>query len=252
MDYLEERKQVLAVAKAIFQSGLVMGTWGNVSARCKSREQIREQDLDQSPKLNLEVNPEQSLELSPELNPQQDQVMMIITPSGMDYETMDIVDLVQVDAQGQVVQGQFKPSTESALHLAIYRARPLVNAIVHTHSLFATAFAVAGKSLPVILEEMAQVIGHEVQVSPYAPCGTEALAETTVAALSPDKEAVFLANHGLVTLGKTPEEALTKANVVEKACQIYIYAKVLGGSNTIPNEDIHTLQEAFKSYGQKK
>lgn len=248
MKFIEERKQVLAVAKGISQSGLVAGTWGNVSARCKSREQIREQDQDQSPELNSEVNPVQSLELSPE----QGQVLMIITPSGMDYETMGIGDLVPVDTQGRVVQGQFKPSTESALHIAIYRARPQVNAIVHTHSLFASSFAVAGKSLPVILEEMAQVIGHEVQVSPYALCGTKALAEIAVAALTPDKEAVFLANHGLVTLGKTPEEALTRATVVEKACQVYINAKVLGGSNTIPEEDIHTLQEAFKSYGQKK
>lgn len=215
MAFLEERKKVLTVAKAILQSGLVMGTWGNVSTRCQGQD------------------------------------LMIITPSGMDYTTMELADLVLVDAKGPVARGN-KPSTESNLHMKIYQSRPEVNSVVHTHSIYATAFAVAGTKLPVIIEEMAQVIGHEVEVANYALCGTEALADVVVDALGQDKQAVFLANHGLVTLGASPKDALTKANVVEKACQIYIYAKLLGGSNIIPEEDIAMLQEKFESYGQEK
>ncbi len=216
MQFLEERKKVLTVAKDLSESGLVIGTWGNVSARCQGHD------------------------------------LMIITPSGMNYKTMGLSDLVLVDADGGVVQGNYKPSTESALHMGIYRARPQVNAVVHTHSTFASAFAVAGVELPIILEEMAQVIGNTVETAEYATCGTEALADVVIAALGQDREAVFLANHGLVALGSSPKEALTKANVVEKACQIYIYAELLGGSKSIPEEEIATLREAYKSYGQNK
>ena len=215
MQYTEERKQVLAAAREISETGLVTGTWGNVSARCGDKD------------------------------------LMIITPSGVSYNSLRMEDLVLVDGNGQVLEGSFKPSTEATLHMKIYKNRPDVRAIVHTHSLYATSFAVAGKSIPVILEETAQMIGHEVPVADYALCGTDALAANVAAALGENKQAVLLANHGLVTVGASMAEALKKAHVIEKTSQVFIYAKILGGANTISKEDTARLKENFKNYGQK-
>ncbi len=216
MQYLEQRKQVLAAAREISETGLVMGTWGNVSARCPGKD------------------------------------LMVITPSGMGYDTLEAGDLVLVDAHNQILEGSFKPSTEVSLHTGIYKNRPDVQAIVHTHSLYTSAFAVAGRSLPVILEETAQVIGHEVPVAGYALCGTDALARNVVAALGEDKQAVLLANHGLVTVGTSMADALKKAHVIEKTSRVCIYAQLLGGANSITEQDVHRLKEKFKTYGQDK
>ena len=83
---------------------------------------------------------------------------------------MDAEDMVLLDGEEKVLAGKYKPSVETPLHLGIYKKRPEINAIVHVHSLYATAFAVARQNIPVILEEAAQVIGHEVRVAPYALC----------------------------------------------------------------------------------
>lgn len=215
MQYSEERRQVLAAAREISETGLVIGTWGNASARCGEKD------------------------------------LMIITPSGVSYDTLSMEDMVLVDGSGQVLEGRLKPSSEVSLHMAIYKNRPDVKAIIHTHSLHATAFAVAGKSLPVILEETAQVIGHEVPVADYALCGTDSLAANVVKTLGKDKQAVLLANHGLVTLGSSMAEALKKAQVIEKTSQVFIYAQILGGAKIISQEDTARLKEKFKNYRQK-
>ncbi|HHX94882.1 MAG TPA: class II aldolase/adducin family protein [Clostridia bacterium] len=214
MEYQEERRQVLAAARKISGAGLVTGTWGNVSARCGEKD------------------------------------LMIVTPSGVSYDTLRMEDMVLVDGSGQVLEGRLKPSSEVSLHMGIYKNRPDVKAIIHTHSLYAAAFAVAGKSLPVILEETAQVIGHEVPVADYALCGTDSLAANAVKALGKDKQAVLLANHGLVTLGSSMAEALKKAQVIEKTSQVFIYAQILGGAKIISQEDTARLKEKFKNYGQ--
>ena len=216
MQYPKERKQVLAAVQEISKTGLVTGTWGNASAKCQGTD------------------------------------MFIITPSGMNYDTLSIEDMVLVDGNNQVVEGNFKPSVEVPMHVGIYNSRPEVQAIVHTHSTYAKAFAVARKSLPIILDELAQVIGHEVPTAKYAVAGTDALADNVIAALGNDKKAVFMAHHGLITLGSSMADALKKAHVIERACQVYIYAQLLGGSYSLSEKDISVLNENFKHYGQKK
>lgn len=216
MNYREEREAVLSAVWEIFDSGLVTGTWGNASARCKGTN------------------------------------MFIITPSGMSYDTLNIEDMVLVDGSNQVVEGNFKPSIEVPMHVGIYNTRPDVQAIVHTHSTYAKAFGVARKSLPVILDEIAQVIGHEVTVADYAVAGTDELADNIITALGKDKYAVFMAHHGLITLGSSMADALKKAHIIERACEVCIYAQVLGGINTLDKRDIEALNKNFKHYGQKK
>ncbi|HPT69599.1 MAG TPA: class II aldolase/adducin family protein [Syntrophomonas sp.] len=215
MQYLKERKLVLDMAQRISREKMVPGTWGNVSVRIK------------------------------------DQPLLLITPSGMPYETMTIEDIVLLDLDGEVTEGERIPSIEKHLHARIYKQRNDVDAIVHVHTLYASAFAVAGKSIPVILEETAQVIGHAVRVTAYAPCGTDQLAQLTAQTLG-EGNAVLLANHGLVGVGTDLNRALTVCQVAEKTAQVCLLAQSLGQVNELCAEDISILRQQFAVYGQNK
>lgn len=216
MQYLQQRQEVLQAAKEIFEAQLVSGTWGNVSIKV----------------------PDQSL--------------LLITPSGMEYNTLSIEDIALVDWEQKLVEGQYKPSVETPLHLEIYKKRPDIKAIVHVHSLYATAFAVARQNIPVILEETAQIIGHEIKVTTYAPCGSKQLVEATMKAVGKDRKAALLANHGLIGLGASIAEALKICYIAEKTARTAIYARTLGPLHSLRTEDIALLQQSFKEYGQKK
>jgi len=217
MIFYNERKQVLNTAREIFAAKLVSGTWGNVSLRISEN-------------------------------------LIAITPSGMDYNTLDHGDMVIVDGDQKVVDGLLKPSIETPLHLGIYKNRPEINAIVHVHSPYATTFAVAGQSIPVILEETAQTIGHEIKVAPYAHCGTDELVDNVLRTLGSQQMAVLLANHGLVGLGETASAALKVCYVAEKTAMVSIMARTLGSVNVLLPEDVEYLHREFKYYsqGQKK
>lgn len=215
MRYLKERKEVLAAALQMFNDEMVLGTWGNVSRRI----------------------PGESL--------------LLITPSGMDYPTMTLEDIVLLDLNQQRIEGIRTPSTESRLHIEIYRQRPDVNAVVHVHSTFASAFAVAGKSIPVILEETAQVIGHPIQAAPYITCGTDELAVQATRSLG-EGRAVLLANHGLVGVGPDLADALKVCRIAEKTAMICLYANSLGQVNELSYENIKALKEQLTHYGQAK
>lgn len=215
MPYQRERKEVVNTAQEMYRQGLVVGTWGNVSVRLPGSEG------------------------------------MVITPSGMEYSRLDPEDMVVVDREGNIIQGQWKPSVEVPLHLFIYEARPDVEAVVHVHSTVASAFAVAGMSIPAVLEETAQIIGGPVEVAVYGPCGSRRLARQAVQALG-ERNAVLLANHGLVGVGSTAGGALKACLIAEKTAQVVVYARMLGNVNYLSSEEIIGLREAFKKYGQKK
>ncbi|MDD2585324.1 MAG: class II aldolase/adducin family protein [Syntrophomonadaceae bacterium] len=216
MKYLAERNEVLQTAQEISAAKLVNGTWGNVSRR-----------VDEQP-------------------------LMVITPSGMDYNTMTLEDMALIDFDFNLVEGEYKPSSETPLHLAIYKNRSDIGAIVHVHSPWATAFAVAHQDIPVILEETAQVIGHPVKVASYARCGSSELATNVINNLGKHDKALLLANHGLLGMGKNTADALRVCYIAEKTAMIASYATMLGAVNTLNPEDIKVLSEEFKYYGQKK
>ena len=215
MKYLNERQQVLNAAREISTSRMVLGTWGNVSTKIEN------------------------------------QALMLITPSGMRYDTMTIDDIVLVDMQGNIVEGKVKPSSELPTHAGIYLQRPDVKAIVHVHSTYATAFAAARLSIPVIMEETAQVIGHEIFTAPYAICGSSELAAHTINTLGAGK-AVLLANHGLEGVGKNIGEALRVCYIAEETARVALLARSLGHVYPLASDEILALQRSFSTYGQQK
>ncbi len=216
MQYIQERDSVLKAAKRMSKDGLVMGTWGNISARCKGEEKI------------------------------------VITPSGMFYENLLPEDLAVVDFEGNLQVGKYKPSIETPMHLEIYKHRPDVGGIVHAHSIYASAFAVARTNIPVILEETAQVVGHEIQVTDYQECGSSNLANQVLDKLGTDGAAVLLANHGLVCVAQSAGRALAVVHVVEKTAMVALLAKQIGQPHSISPVDIISLHDRAKSYGQRK
>ncbi|OWZ84780.1 class II aldolase [Natranaerobius trueperi] len=209
-------KKVLEVSKKMASLGLIQGTWGNVSARVKTDKGE----------------------------------YITITPSGMDYEKMKVEDMVILDASGNVISGTNKPSSEYRLHLGIYKHRKDINGIVHTHSPYSTAMAISHTEIPPACEDLVQVIGGSVSVASYAHPGTVKLSENVVFALS-DKMAVLLANHGLVSCGRTLEEALKAAQIVEKSAMATVYAKLFGGAIHLPKKEIEKMRDFYvKSYGK--
>jgi L-fuculose-phosphate aldolase len=215
MEFLRERQQVLETAQEIAESQLVVGTSGNVSLM------IAGQDL------------------------------LLITPSGMDYRSMTVEDLILLNSSGEIVAGKWKASVETPMHLNIYQHRKDVQAIVHVHSPYASAFAVAYQPIPVVLEETAQIIGHEIKLAPYAICGSNQLAENTIQTLG-GGNAVLLANHGLVAVAHGLADALKICYTAEKTAKVVLDAKILGEVHSLPAEDIQQLRKGFASYGQKK
>lgn len=206
--------EIVATCRVMMSTGLVLGTWGNVSWRCRPEE-------------------------------------FLITPSGVGYAVLQNGDLVAVNLQDGTFSGDLKPSTETPLHAAIYRSRPDVGAIVHTHSPYASVFAVNRFDLPPLLEEMAQLVGGNVRVAPYAAPGSAELAERAVASLQ-GRAAVLLANHGLIGVGRTPREALTVCQVVEKSAQVFLWAKLSGSPQLLGEREALDLRQKYlQSYGQR-
>lgn len=209
----EVRQNIIHTGIALLDKGLVAGTWGNISMR--TGEQVA------------------------------------ITPSGRSYRTLAADDIVIVDLAGQVIDGTLKPSSELPLHLAIYRQRSDVQAIVHTHSVFASACAVAHQPIPPIIEDLVQLAGGAIDVAAYALPGTDELAQKAVSALA-DKFAVLLANHGVIGCGKSLQEAMLACELVEKAAQIFIYAQSLGGAKQLSNEDVALMHQFYLEHYRQR
>jgi L-fuculose-phosphate aldolase len=174
--------------------------------------------------------------------------LVAITPTGVDYRRLDQGSVPVVDLDGRPVDGELAPSSELPLHLAAYRARPDVGAVVHTHSRFATTFAVLGEELPAVHYLLAHA-GRRVRVAPYATYGTGELADACVAALGGDR-AVLLANHGVVAVGAGLERALLAAEAVEEVAELCWRARCLGTPVVLPDEEMDRVARAFERYGQ--
>jgi len=174
-----------------------------------------------------------------------------VTPSGKGYHEITAADIVVVDEAGAVLEGSFKPSSELPLHLAIYQARPDIQAIIHTHSVFASACAVAHKDIPPIIEDLVQLAGGSVDVATYALPGTDALAQNVVAALG-QKNAVLMANHGVVGCGQSLAEGMMACELVEKAAQIFIYANQIGGAQVLSDEDVQVMHKFYVEHYRQR
>lgn len=184
------KKLLVAYGKKLLDKKLVAGTSGNLSLRGQADE-------------------------------------IYITPSGMNYLEITENDIVKINFKGEILEGDKKPSSEWMMHVEIYKNYPNYNAIVHTHSPIATAFAVSRKKIPLILIEMKPFLGGEIEVAPFKPSGSLELAKSLIPYLK-KSNSCLLANHGVVSCGRNIESAFLSAEYVEDAAKIYYYSLNIG------------------------
>ena len=193
--------------------GLISGTAGNVSVRLPNLDDGRD--------------------------------ILAVTPTSKPYETLEDDDIVVVDYDVDSIEGELAPSSETLLHVGIYQARPDVEAIIHTHSVYSSVLAVACMDIPPIIDEMMIYIGGSVKVSEYGFPGTEELADNVGKALE-DRNAAIILNHGMVGVGQTLEQALNVCTLVERVAQIFIYTSMLGKVSLLPPEAIEAELAIYK------
>jgi len=208
----EVREAVLAAAKEMVRCGLVEGTSGNVSGRLPDGR-------------------------------------VVLTPSSLDYDVMQLEDLVVTDADGNVQEGERPPTTEKALHLACLRKHADIGAVIHCHALFASMFAVSREPIPCVIEEFDVFVGGEVPVAEYRMTGSDELAEE-VSRWVDDRGAVLMANHGLLCVGKHPADVLKVAKLVERTAQIVWGARMLGRTVPLPDSTLEKFAPIYKMMGR--
>jgi len=214
MDY---REIIVTAGKKLIHEGFTIETWGNISVRDEAG-------------------------------------LVYITPSGMDYETCTVDDVVVMKPDKTVVSGARRPSIETDLHLAVYAARPEVSAIVHTHPLSSMVFACTGMSIPLLSDEASQALGDDIRTAHYGLPGSLELAQNCVEALGQKSNACLLQSHGAVCVGKDMPAAFTVAKVLEMTAELYYRIRIMGKSYIpISAENIAAMQEfVAHSYGQPK
>ena len=210
----EIRQELVVLNQALPENGLVAWTSGNVSMR----------------------DPETGY--------------VAIKASGVKFPDLTPESMVVVDLEGTVVDGDLSPSSDTASHLVIYRHRPEINGVVHTHSNYATSFAALGRPIPVYLTAQADEFGGPIPCGGFALIGGEQIGEIVVEAIGESK-AVLLKNHGVFTIGTTGEKALKAAVMVEDIARTAWLALQIGQPDVIPADMIEKLYHRYQyEYGQ--
>ena len=211
----EARAAVVEMGHTLITKRLVAGSWGNISCRVDNKS-------------------------------------IAITPSGRGYETLLPEDIVIIANDGTVLDGKHVPSSELKVHTAIYATYPEAGAVIHTHSIYASALAAMHQDVPAIIEDIVQIIGGRVQCAEYALCGTQELAENAVKAMR-GRKAALLANHGAVCWGKNLQEALLVAEILEKAAQIAVICAGTGGKiYELSTEDAETMHDFYEKHYSRR
>ncbi len=210
------RREICRLNQELPRAGLVAWTSGNVSGR--------------DPKSGL----------------------VVIKPSGVRYEALTPADMVVVDLDGRVVEGDCKPSSDTLAHVYVYRHRPEVNGVVHTHSCFATAWAAVGKPIPPVLTAICDEFGGPIPVGGYARIGGDEIGREIIRSIG-DSPAILMKNHGVFTLGASPEAAVKAAVMVEDVARTLFYACQLGAPDEIPPDEVARAHRRYvEEYGQTK
>ncbi|QGU94364.1 class II aldolase/adducin family protein [Clostridium bovifaecis] len=207
MSLKELKEELLETAKVSYNLGLVAGTSGNVSAY--------DNEID----------------------------AMVITPSSIPYDTMTLEDLVVLKLDGKIIEGYNEPSSEWKMHAKIYTERKDIKSILHTHSPYATGFAVCHEKIPVILIEMVPYIGGDVPVAKFGMPGTESIGIEALKVLK-ERKACLLSNHGTLAIGETINKALTSAIYLEDAAKIYHIAKNSGEVKVLSDEEVNAMKNS--------
>ncbi|NVK19709.1 MAG: class II aldolase/adducin family protein [Methylocystaceae bacterium] len=173
----------------------------------------------------------------------------LITPSGVEYDKLESQDIVNLQMDGSY-QGNLKPSSEWRFHRDIYEARADVQAIIHTHSKFATTLACLRRELPPFHYMIAVAGGKNVRCAPYATFGTQELSNHAIDALQ-NRKACLLANHGMIVAAESLKKALAIAHEIELLCEQYLTALQVGVPHILSDEEMDEVMEKFKTYGKQ-
>jgi L-ribulose-5-phosphate 4-epimerase len=216
-DLDELRRTVCDLHRELVRYELVVWTAGNVSARVPGAE------------------------------------LMVIKPSGVSYDDLTPESMVVCDLDGNRVDGDLSPSSDTAAHAYVYRARPDVGGVVHTHSTYATAWAARGEAIPCVLTAMADEFGAEIPCGPFARIGGDDIGKGIVATLAGHRSpAVLMRNHGVFTIGGTARAAVKAAVMCEDAARTVHVARTLGEPLPIAPADVDALYERYQNvYGQR-
>lgn len=208
----KEREAVVRFCRKMLSIGLTKGTGGNISIYCREKG------------------------------------LFAISPSGIEYEEMEKEDVVVLDTEGNIVQGKRKPSSECELHRILYVNRKDINAVVHAHPIYCTVLATIGEGLPAS-SYLVALAGKDVRCAQYAAYGTAELAENAYKSMK-DRNAVFLANHGLVTGGSDILNAFEIAEQIEFCAEVYVKARSIGTPLILSDEEMERMKIKFQTYGQ--
>jgi L-ribulose-5-phosphate 4-epimerase len=212
------RATVAGLHRELTRNGLVAWTSGNISARVPGRE------------------------------------LIVIKPSGVGYDELTADSMVVVDLHGNVVEGELSPSSDTATHAYIYRALSAVGGVVHTHSPYATAWAVHGRAIPCVLTAMADEFGGDIPVGPFARIGGEEIGVGVVEALQGSRSpAVLMRNHGVFSVGASARDAVKAAVMCEDVARTVMLAGALGAPARLEDDDIDALYDRYQNvYGQRR
>ena len=209
-----ERENLLSIAQKLIAAGLNKGTAGNASVRLKENGRDG----------------------------------FLVTPSGMVVEDMTAASIVKMQFDGCYEQGKI-PSSEWRFHRDILASRADINAVIHTHSMFATTLACLHKDIPPFHYMIAVTGGDTIRCASYALFGSQALSDNALAALI-DRKACLLANHGMIALGRDLDDALAVTVEVENLCEQYWRALQLGEPHILTEVEMHEVFQQFKGYGK--
>ena len=215
--YKAERKEIIKSALKLVKYDIVRLSAGNLSIRCGNQGQH-----------------------------------LAITPSGMDYEEITEKDLIVLNMKDKkVIEGFRRPSVDIDALIHIYDNMREVNAIIHTHQVYATCLGVVFDKLPSVVTTLANATGGEVAVAPFSSAASLEMGKETVSNIG-DKKAVILKNHGVITVGKSMKEALYSAVYLEDAAKVFCIAMTMGKPTLLTKEQTREAVEIFKTYGQEK
>ena len=190
--YASFKKEIVATAQKLTEKGYLMATGGNLSVRITGRDAFA------------------------------------VTPSNYDYMKMEADDVCILDFDLNVIEGVLPPSVERSLHAGIYKTRRDVNAVVHTHQVFASALALIGTPIPALFDEQARFLGRSVDIIPYGPSGTGFLTQRVVKAIKSNNNAYIMKNHGVLCFGHYIERAAHNVEILEKVAHAYLMALCTG------------------------
>lgn len=210
----EERAAVVEFGKKLLDSQLTTGTGGNLSVFNRSEN------------------------------------LVAIKPTGIDYRTMRPEDVVVMTPGGEIVDGVLKPSSEFRFHLDLYRTRADINAVVHTHQVYATTIACMGWELPAV-HYLVGFSGDKVPIAPYAIFGSQELSDNITGAIG-GYNACLMANHGIVTVGRTIAAAFSTAEELELVARLYYQTRCIGQPVILTAEQMAEVCAKFTTYGQQK